>query len=70
MSIIADGGVPIDGETESVKVKTVNKVELEDPVVSALFDLECINRDMLRQMRLLNARFEEAFNTKIDEGDI
>ena len=70
MAIIADGGIPIDGETESVKVKTVNKVELEDPVVSALFDLTSITRDMYEQLRLLNARIEEAFDTKIDERDV
>jgi len=70
MSIIADGGIPIDGATESVKVKTVNKVELEDPVVSAIFDLTSTTKDVLEQMKLLNSRFEEAFNTKIDERDI
>lgn len=70
MAIIADGGMPIDGETESVKVKTVNKVELEDPVVSALFDLTSITRDMYEQLRLLNARIEETFDTKIDERDV
>ena len=70
MAIIADGGIPIDGSTESVKVKTVNKVELEDPVVSALFTLTSATNGILDQMKLLNARFEEAFKTKIDERDI
>ena len=70
MAIVADGGIPIDGATDSVKVKTVNKVELEDPVVSALFTLTSATNGILDQMKLLNARFEEAFNTKIDERDI
>ena len=72
MAIIADGGVPIkdDGTEQSVKVSTVNKQELEDRVVSALFDLTSITRDVYEQMRLLNARFEEAFETKLDERDV
>jgi len=70
--ISADSGIPIkdDGTEQSVKVTSVNKQELEERVVSALFDLTSITRDLYEQMKLLNARFEEAFDTKIDERDV
>ena len=72
MAIVADGGVPVldDGTEQSVKVTTVNKQELEERVVSALLELTSVSCDILEQMKLLNARFEEAFNTNIDERDI
>lgn len=70
--IVADGGVPIldDGLEQSVKVTTVGDVELEDPVVDALTELANSNKSILKQLRLLNARFEEAFDTKIEVIDI
>ncbi len=70
--IVADAGVPVldDGTDQSVKVTTVNKQELEERVVNALLELTSVSCDILEQMKLLNARFEEAFNTNIDERDI
>ena len=70
MAIIADGGIPIDGSTESVKVKTINDIEFEEPMFRAILDLTAINSAMLEQLTLLNIRFEEAFNTGLDEGDL
>jgi len=72
MAIVAESGVPIqdDGETVSVPVTTVNDVELEEPIFRAILDLTSINNKILEQMKLLNARFEESFDTRLDEGDI
>ena len=70
MAIVADGGIPIDGETDSVKVSTVGDVELEEPIFRAILDLTSMNSKILEQMKLLNARFEESFDTKLNEGDL
>jgi hypothetical protein len=72
MPIVADSGVPVldDGVEQSVKVTTVNDQALEERVVNALLDSMSLDRSILGQLRLLNARFEEAFDTKIEEHDI
>ena len=72
MAIVADAGVPVldDGVEQSVKVTSVNDVELEEPVVNALTELANSNKSILKQLQLLNARFEEAFDTKIEVTDI
>ena len=72
MAIIAEPGIPItdDGTEVSVPVSTVNDVELEEPVVQALTELAGSNKAILKQLQLLNARFEEAFDTKIEVSDI
>ena len=72
MAIVADAGVPVfdDGLEQSVKVTSVNDVELEEPVVNALTELANSNKSILKQLQLLNARFEEAFDTKIEVTDI
>ena len=72
MAIVSDAGVPVfdDGLEQSVKVTTVNDVELEDGVVNALTELANSNKSILKQLQLLNARFEEAFDTKIEVTDI
>jgi hypothetical protein len=72
MPIVADSGIPVldDGTEQSVKVTTVNDQTIEEPVVSVLFSLLSATRDSVEQLKLLNARFEEAFDTKIDEKDI
>ena len=72
MAILAEPGIPIvdDGTEVSVPVSTVNDVELEDGVVNALTELASSNKAILQQLKLLNARFEEAFDTKIEVIDI
>ncbi len=72
MAIVADAGVPVfdDGSEQSVKVTSVNDVELEDGVVNALTELANSNKSILKQLQLLNARFEEAFDTKIEVTDL
>ena len=72
MAILAEPGIPIvdDGAEVSVPVSTVNDVELEDGVVNALTELASSNKAILQQLKLLNARFEEAFDTKIEVIDI
>ena len=70
--IIADSAIPLlyaDGEY-SAAVTTVNDVELEEPVVTALTELADSNKSILKQLQLLNARFEEAFDTRIEVNDI
>ena len=72
MAIVAEPGIPItdDGTEVSVPVSTVNDVELEEPIFRAILDLTSINNKILEQMKILNARFEESFDTRLDEGDI
>ena len=52
----------IDELTEQLKKLNVGSEAQQQTV--------CLQVETLKQMRLLNARTEEAFNTKINEGDI
>ena len=70
--IVADAGIPLlyaDGEY-SAKVTTVNDQTFDESVMALLYTLISTNKDILEQMRLLNLRFEEAFDTHTDEKDI
>lgn len=61
-----DGG----GENVSLKVSSQGEVSLESNVSVSIEDNLRINTMILDELKLLNARFEEAFNTGIDGGDI
>ena len=66
-----DDGIPsilIDGET--LKVSNANDTNTDSVNAHLLNELSVTNKEILNQLTLLNARFEEAFNTKIEEMDI
>lgn len=54
----------------AVKVEEVNPQDELSPIGSLLFDLVSTSASILEQVRLINARFEEALNTKITEADL
>ena len=66
-------GIPSDLLTSDYADKRRLKVDdaaLIQQVIEASVQASSINREILEQMKLLNARFEEAFNTKLNEGDL
>lgn len=54
----------------SVKVSITDAQNVDGPLSSLVFDLVASNVAILEQLKLLNARFEETFNTKIEECDL
>ena len=54
----------------AVKVSLDNLSDVEGLLVSSLFGISDTLLEINRQMRLLNTRIEEAFETKIKESDI
>ena len=54
----------------SLKV-SINEVgELLKTLTLALIESESVNHELLSEVKLLNSRIEEAFNTKIQAGDL
>lgn len=68
-------GIPNDTLTSDIvnersfKVSIDNLTELYQLTAASLVDSNSVNKKILEQLRLLNNRFEEAFNTKISEID-
>jgi hypothetical protein len=64
-------GLPDDLLTSKVygerRIKVDADVELQ--LIKAMIGLESSNSKILEQMKLLNIRFEEAFDTKLTEAD-
>lgn len=60
-----DGGV-----NTSLKVTTVNDQTLDSTAIDAIYSLEQTNRKLLNEIKLLNARFEEAYETSIKQEDL
>ena len=59
----------IEDERE-IKVSPVANEEFEVFFSKILLEQNTISLKILEQLRLLNVRFEEAFDTKIKDGDI
>ncbi len=64
-------GLPEDLiEGNALKVSNANDLNTDSVVAHLLNEISSTNKDILTQLILLNARIEEAFNTKIEEIDI
>lgn len=60
-----------EGSTDvSLKVTTVNDQMLDSAAIDAIYSLDQTNKELLKEIKLLNARFEEAYETSIDRGDL
>ncbi len=59
----------IEGERE-IKVSPVGSDALEVFLTKLLLEQKGTNERILRQLELLNLRFEETFNTKLGERDL
>lgn len=68
-------GIPSDTLTgdkigeRAYKVAIDNMVELNTSLALTVIELESSNKRILEQLKLLNDRFEEAFNTGLTEID-
>ena len=55
--------IPYDSDFDDTKAIINNSEKFESNIISALCDV-------IMQLKLLNVRFEEAFETKLEEGDL
>lgn len=58
----------IDGD--KLKVTNQNDIDTNSVTAKLLNEIASTNKNILSQLILLNARIEEAFNTKIEDIDI
>lgn len=61
-------GNVIDGD--KLKVTNQNDIDTNSVTAKLLNEIASTNKNILSQLILLNARIEEAFNTKIEDIDI
>ena len=68
-------GLPNDTLTSDVINERAFKVSIENlsavgsVLAARLIEMESMNNEILEQMKLLNNRFEETFNTGLNETD-
>lgn len=58
------------GKDVSLRVETVNKQSIDSAIVDAIYSLDQTNKELVKEIKLLNARIEEAFDTSITEEDL
>lgn len=59
----------IEGERK-VKVSSLSDSDTNSIIAALLSQISSSNNDIRDQLKLLNARFEEAFNTRLEGEDI
>ena len=70
-TVFSKQGLPEDLLTSKIEGERKLKVDadLAAQLAVAFIESESTNAKMLTQLKLLNARFEEAFNTGLEEKD-
>ena len=62
---------PVDRSSDALDATTAaHQIEVEEQLIDAKSYTKDLLEQVIHELRLLNQRFEEAFDTKINSGDI